>query len=148
MLRSLIVSSSAASRLRAAREWLAALPRDAAGLILAAHPHAADELLRGDVAEHGPRFGMERSTLDRVAARLAAPELARREAAPASSLSLAAVAARAVHRLLEHDAAGRFTPIARRPGFPHAAVRTVEELRGAGIDPDALRRAVPSASDL
>jgi hypothetical protein len=61
---------------------------------------------------------------------------------------LAAVVARAVHRLLERGAAGRFAQIAGRPGFPHAAVRTMEELRGAGMNAGDLRKALPEIADL
>src|SRR5439155_1514316 len=71
-----IVSPSAAVRLVAAREWLATLPRDAEALILAPHTHAADALLHADAAGSGARFGLLRFTPVRLAARLAAPELA------------------------------------------------------------------------
>jgi hypothetical protein len=47
--------------------------------------------------------------------------------------------ARAVHRVREKDAAGRFVEIAQRPGFPHAATRTLEELRAARVTVDDLR---------
>jgi ATP-dependent helicase/nuclease subunit B len=146
--RALIVASSASARLAEARRWIASLPRDAEALVVAAHGHAADELARADAAEHGARFGLRRATIDRLAFQLAAPALARRGAAPATSLTLAAVVTRAVYRLHERGALGRFAEIALRPGFPHAAVRTVEELRGAGIAADRLRRAVPGAADL
>ncbi|HEU4765565.1 MAG TPA: hypothetical protein VFT93_07945, partial [Candidatus Eisenbacteria bacterium] len=131
--KALVVSSDASARLAAARQWIGSLPRDAEALVVASHGHAADEAARVDAAEHGARFGLRRATIDRLGFQLAAPALARRGAAPATSLTLAAVVARAVHRLVERGAAGRFAQIAGRPGFPHAAVRTMEELRGAGI---------------
>jgi ATP-dependent helicase/nuclease subunit B len=134
----LVVSSAAATRLDAARRWLSALPRDSEALILAPHGHAATEIVRTCVAEGGSRFGLQRFTLDRFAARLALPELARRGVASATTLSLVAVVTRAVHRLLESGHAGRFAAIARRPGFPHAVVRTWHELRGAGLSGDAF----------
>jgi len=127
----LIVASSAAARLDAARRFFHSLPRDGEALILSPHGHAATELVRGDVAEQGSRFGFQHFTLDRFAARLALPELAERGAASATSLSLVAVVTRAIHQLLEEGRAGRFAGIARRPGFPHAVVRTWHELRGA-----------------
>jgi RecB family exonuclease len=119
------------------------LPRDADVLVLATHGHAADDLVQAEVAEGGTRFGPQRFPMDRLAARLAAPELARRGAAPGTSLSLVAVVTRAVHRLLESGSAGRFAEIGRRPGFPHALVRTLEELRASEVSPAALR-AMPS----
>ena len=127
------MSSAAATRLEAARHWLSRLPRDSEALILAPHGHAATEIVRAGVAESGTRFGLQRFTLDRFAARLALPELARNGTASATSLSLVAVVTRAVHHLLESGEAGRFAAIARRPGFPHAVVRTWHELRGAGL---------------
>jgi RecB family exonuclease len=144
----LIVSSTSASRLSAARRWLSSLPHDGEALILAPHIHAANELMRTDVADAGTRFGVQRFTLDRFAARLALPDLAGRGAAPATSLSLVAVVTRAIHRLLETGRAGRFVDVARRPGFPHAVVRTLEELRGAGMSSSALRSHGVSQADL
>src|SRR5678816_2773942 len=140
----LVVATASATRLKAARRWLAGLPRDGEALILAPHGHAATELVRSDVAQSGTRFGIQRFTLDRFAARLALPELAGRGAASATSLSLVAVVTRAVHQLLESGKAGRFEAIARRPGFPHAVVRTWQELRGAGLSSSDLLRSVES----
>src|SRR5436853_4686486 len=134
----LVISCSAALRLDAARRWLQQLPRDGEVLILAPHGHAAGELLRAEVSDSGTRFGVQRYTLDRLAARLALPELARRGAASATSLSLVAVVTRAIHTLLETGGVGPFQPIARRPGFPHAVVRTWQELRGAGLTASSL----------
>src|SRR5437660_2999956 len=129
----LVVSCSAAARLDAARRWLASLPRDGEAIILAPHAHAAGELVRAEVSDTGSRFGIQRFTLDRLAARLALPHLAGRRKAAATSLTLVAVVTRAIHRLLESGQAGRFEPIAGRPGFPHAVLRTWQELRGAGF---------------
>ncbi|HMI30195.1 MAG TPA: PD-(D/E)XK nuclease family protein [Candidatus Limnocylindrales bacterium] len=139
-LRQLIVSSGAAGRLSAARQWIGALPPDAEALIVAPHSHAADDLVQSEVARTGTRFGLHRFTLNRLAANLAAPELARRGAVVSTPLSLAAVVTRAIHRLLESGDAGRFAGICGRPGFPHAVARTFEELRGAGLSAEALRR--------
>jgi len=143
-----LVSPVAAVRLEAANRWIAALPRDSEALVLAPHGHAVDEILRADVAKHGARFGFRRSTVDRLAFQLASPALARQGRAPGTSLTLAAVAARAVHSLLERGQVGRFAAIGSRPGFSHAAVSTLEELRGAGIRPAMLREALPSLEDL
>src|SRR5688500_15572797 len=147
-MHALIVSGNAGERLDAARGWMAALPRGDELWVLAAHGYAADELARADAAAYGSRFGLHRFTLDRLAAKLAAPALARRGAAPATTLSLTAVVARAVHRVLERGAGGRFAEIAQRPGFPHAATRTVEELRSAGISAKVLHARKPWGPDL
>ncbi len=53
------------------------------------------------------------------------------------------MATRAVYRLLECGAAGRFAEVAGRPGFPHALVATLEELRASRVGAAALR-AIPS----
>ncbi len=146
--RELIVSAGASARLEAARRWLAAIPRDADALILASHPHAADQLVRSEVADGDSRFGIVRLTPTPLAARLAVPELARQGAAPVTTLALTAVVTRAVHRLAASGAAGRFADVAGRPGFPHAVASTIEELREAGIARDRLRALTPWGPDL
>lgn len=146
--RAIIVSPAASVRLEAARAWLAGLSREHEALILAPQRHASDTVLRSDVAASGSRFGVHRFTLNALAARLAEPALARRGAAPATSLSLAAVAARAVHLQLEEGAAGRYAEVGRRPGFPHAVVRTFEELRGAALPVASLRSGAEANPDL
>jgi RecB family exonuclease len=144
----LVVSSSTAARLEAARRWLGAMPRDTEVLVLAPHAHAADELVRAVVTESGSRFGVQRLTPNRLAARLAAPELARRGIASGTSLSLAAVATRAIFSALEEPGVNRFAAIARRPGFPHALVGTFEDLRAAGLAASDLREGVRRDTDL
>ncbi|HYM81800.1 MAG TPA: PD-(D/E)XK nuclease family protein [Candidatus Limnocylindria bacterium] len=134
----LIVSPRADARLRVATEWLGRWPRDAETLIIGPTWHACDDALRGVVATGGTRFGAARFTLDRLATLLAAPTLARNDHAPATSLSLAAVTARAVHGLNERGALQYFAPVALRPGFAHAVARTLEELRMNGIDLETL----------
>jgi len=129
--RELLVSSRAIDRIRAARLWLQSAPRDGEVWVVAPHRHAASELIHGEAGGAGSRFGALALTLDRLATQLAAHGLARRGLAPASSLSMVAIATRAVHRLLESGSAGRFTDVGARPGFPHAVVRTLEELRAA-----------------
>src|SRR2546425_6541667 len=124
-----VVSADAGSRLESARRWLASLPRDGRVLLLAASGGAADELMHADASAHGTRFGVVRFTVDRLAARIAEPVMARRGLIPVTSLSLTAVVTRAVHRLLEAGALTRFAAVARRPGFAHPVVRPLEELR-------------------
>ncbi len=131
--RQLIVSSSAARRSEAARAWLKTLSRDCEVLILVPHPKAADQLVHALTGEAGSRFGLKRLTLNRLAAQLAAPELARRGEIPSTSLSLSAVVTRAVYRVVKEGDAGRFAPVASRPGFPRALAGTFEDLRLACI---------------
>jgi ATP-dependent helicase/nuclease subunit B len=144
----LFVSSIGTARLAAARSWLHAMPTDAEILIIATHMQAANELTRTVVSEGGSRFGVQRLTPGQLASRIAAPELARRELAPSTSLSLAAVVARAVHRALEEGRIDRFAGVARRPGFAHAVVQTFEDLRAAGVLPGRVRDLAGSGKSL
>src|SRR5437870_6649505 len=138
--RRLLVALDAATRLAAAGDWLDDRPPDAEILVVAPTWEACDGLVRAAAPRAAARFGTTRLTLDRLAARLAAPILARTRRTPASGLSLTAVAARAVHLLLDEGALSYFVPVARRPGFPSAVARTLEELRMNGVGTEALRR--------
>ncbi len=114
--RTLLVAPDAAVRLAAATEWLAAQPADAEVLLIGPTWEAVDDLARGAVGAGGARFGTTRTTLDRLAAQLAPATLVGTGRAPATALSLAAVVARATHRL--RATLGYFAPVADRPGFP------------------------------
>jgi ATP-dependent helicase/nuclease subunit B len=131
--RELIVSSSSEQRAQAAKAWLKTFAPDREVLILVPHAMAADQLVHELIAQSGSRFGLMRFTLNRLAALAAAPELARRGAAPATSLSLSAVVTRAVDRVVKAGEAGRFGPVASRPGFPRALARTFEDLCSACV---------------
>src|SRR5437667_84738 len=134
-----VVAPDAATRLAVAAEWLAAQPLDAEVLVVGPTWEACDDLVRGAVVQARARFGTVRLTLDRLAARLAAPVLAADGRVPAGGLSVTAVAARAVHLLLAEGALRYFAPVAGRPGFPAAVARTLEELRMNGVGPAALQ---------
>ncbi|HLY39527.1 MAG TPA: PD-(D/E)XK nuclease family protein, partial [Candidatus Binatia bacterium] len=99
---------------------------------------ACDDLVRGATLAGGARFGTVRVTLDRLAVRLAAPLLAADGLAPATGLSLNAVAARAVHLLRAEGGLGYFAPVADRPGFPLAVARTLAEIRLQRVAPERL----------
>ncbi len=129
--RTLLVAPDAAVRLAAATEWLAAQPADAEVLLIGPTWEAADDLARGAVGSGRARFGTTRTTLDRLAAQLARATLVGTGRAPATALSLAAVVARATHRL--RATLGYFAPVTDRPGFPLAVARTLAELRMNGI---------------
>jgi ATP-dependent helicase/nuclease subunit B len=146
--RRLVVGAAAAERLAVARRWL--VDHDPASEVLVVAPTlaAADDLVRTALGEGGARFGVHRTTLDRLAARLAAPALARAGRTPASPLALAAVAARAIHRLAAARRLGRLDPMAGRPGFAAAVARTATELREAGVAPAALAALPPPAPDV
>ena len=140
MLR-VVVSTSAAARLDAAREFL---QQHAAAevVVVAASRGAADDLIRSLARERGATFGLFRFSLTEIAARAAAVAGARR--APASQAGSEAVAARAVFDALGAGELSYFAPVARLPGFPKALARTLHELRLARIDVRALSPATRS----
>src|SRR5690349_7839938 len=109
--RRLIISTSTQMRLHAARAWLETFARDREVLVLVPHAIAADQLVHDIVANGGSRFGLQRFTLNRLAARTSAPELAQRHAVPCTFLSLAAVVARSVHRVVQEGHGDRLMTI-------------------------------------
>src|SRR5207249_3571291 len=144
----LVVGADAPARLAAAAAWLGARAPAAEVLVVGPSWEACDDLVRATTARTGARFGTLRLTLDRLAVRLATPALARDRCAPATGLSLSAVAARAVHLVLAERGLAYFTPVADRPGFPLAVVRTLAELRLNGVAPEALAALGCAASPL
>ncbi|MCW5890810.1 MAG: PD-(D/E)XK nuclease family protein [bacterium] len=144
----LVCAPSAAARVAAAGTWLRARGDAAEVLVVAPTWEACDDLVRQQLGAAGARFGVVRLTLDRLAARLAAPALARDGLAPATELGMAAVAARAVHRLHEAGTFRFFAPVADRPGFPPAVARTIAELRMHDVGPAALAALPHGGADL
>jgi ATP-dependent helicase/nuclease subunit B len=144
----LIASHDSATRLAAAAQWLSAYPPDAEVLVLSPTREAGDEFVRHAACVSGARFGLLRLTLDRLAANLAAPNLARSRRVPTTGLSLEALAARVVHFLASEGALSYFAPVAKRPGFPRAVARTLQELRMNAVDFEAIRRLPRGGEDL
>jgi ATP-dependent helicase/nuclease subunit B len=133
-----IESASSAYRVEAARAFLAALPAAGGALVVGATRNAADDLVRSVTATVGATFGIHRLSLTQLAGQVAAAELARLGAAPASTLGAEAVAARVAFEALESGALGYFAPVARFPGFARAAASTLGELRLAHVAPEVL----------
>jgi len=136
----MLVSPRAAERVEAARAWLEELAPGARALVVAANPEAADDLVRTLALKRGALFAVERMTLNRIAGLLAAPHLAEAGVAPAVGLAAEAVAARAVFRIRDDPRLAYFAPVLDRPGFPGALVRTLTELRLAGVAASDLGR--------
>lgn len=128
-----IESARAEARLAVAREFVSSQPPGAEVLIVGASRGAADDFARALAVERGVTVGLHRFSFTQLAARLAAPALARRGVAPGTTLSTEAVAARATFEATRDDALDYFGPVARMPGFPRALARTLQELRLAGI---------------
>jgi RecB family exonuclease len=143
--RQLILATSARVRLQAAQAWLQTFAPDREVLVLAPHAGAGDQLVHALVADSGTRFGIRRFTLSRLASRYAAQELARRHAVPCTSLSLAAVVTRAVHRVADEVGDGLLSRVTSRPGFPRAIARTFEDLRAADVSEDRLSSVAAAA---
>ena len=144
----LVVSCDAATRLTAASQWLNTYPRDAEILVLAPSREAGDDFVRIAARTSGARFGLMRSTLERLASLLASPILAGRGRVPLSGLSLVAISARAVHLLQADKALSYFAPVAKRPGFAPAVTRTIEELRMNGVSLEAIKQLPRGGPDL
>ena len=142
------MAPDAATRLDLARAFIAALAADAEALLVAPTWEACDDLARDASIAAGARFGLVRSTLGRLAAGLAVRALAAQGLVPPPRLSIAAVVARAVHRLAGEKRLGRFAAVAEHPGLPGAVERTLGELRLAGVDPRRLRNLGGAGADL
>lgn len=131
-----IVLASAAARLDAARARI--LEIDPPILVIAATRAAADEFAFSIAHARGATFGITRSSVAELVARLAVPALARHGLAPSAPLSDEAVAARVTHELMTDGALKYFAPVADLPGFPRALSRTLAELRMAALAPSHL----------
>lgn len=129
----LCVSASAAERLGAARDRVAACPPASRVLIVGASRGAADDLGRQVALVRPATFGIQRLSLTQLAARSAIVPLAAEGIAPSSWLGIEAVAARAVFDAATHGALGYFAPVADTPGFPRAVAKTLQELQLAGV---------------
>src|SRR5215470_1561696 len=141
-------SPSAAERLRAASDFLAALPAGTEVVVVGAARGAVDDLIRRSVRRSGASFGPHRFTLAQLGARLAAPALAARGLATCTRLGAEAVAARATFDALAADAIPFFAPVARCPGFARTLAATLSELRAGRVDPPALAALADPAGQL
>ena len=144
----IIVSHDSVARQDAAVDWLGAYSPDSEILVLSATKEAGLEFGREAALKAGARFGLARMTLDRLAVNLAAPILARSARVPTTGLSLEALTARCVHLLISEEALSYFAPVAKRPGFPRAVARTLDELRMNSVDIKAVRELSRGGADL
>ena len=143
-----VLSSSAAIRLEAARQFVLDAPPATEILIVGATRGAADDFVRALAGARGATFGLYRFSLTQLAARLAAPLLAAEAKTPATSLGIEAVAARAVYDAERSNTLRYFTPVVWAPGFPRALARTLEELTLAAVRPAQLGQAGAGGPDL
>ncbi len=139
MQRALVTSPIASHRLARAEAWLSARPRGEEVLVIGASHEAATDLTRRVARQSGASFGWYRATLGRVAAALAAPELAARGIVAAGALPLEAICARVVDALGRSGGLGRLAAAAKFPNLPRALARTIAEVRLQGVDPESLQ---------
>jgi ATP-dependent helicase/nuclease subunit B len=147
-LLKIVESPSAAVRLDAASRFLLESPPATEVLIVSASRGAADDFVRARARTRGATFGLYRFSLTQLAARLAAPLLARERLSPTTGLGVQAVAARALFEADADQALTYFAPVAGTPGFPRALARTLEELALAMVTPAGVRPLPDVGADL
>ncbi len=145
----LLISDDTADRMAALGTWLQQRSGSAHQEVLVVAPRrgAADDLLRRACPAAG-LFGVHRTTLQQLAAELAAERLASRGLAPVSGLGSEALAARCLARCRQAAQLRYFLPVAEAPGLPKALRRTLAELRLGQIDADALAASGAPGEDL
>jgi len=132
-----VQSSSARSRVLAARAFVGRFPPDTEVLIVAATRGAADDFVRAMTVDRAT-FGLHRFSLTELAARAAAIPISAAGQVPGTSANAEAMAARAAYDMLHGGEMAYFAPVAEMPGFPRALARTLYELRLALVAPAAL----------
>lgn len=143
-----ITSTSASARLDAARAFVLRAAPATEILIVSASRGAADDFARELARTRSATFGLYRFSLTQLAARFAAPLLARERLSPTTGLGVQAVAARALFDADREHALAYFAPVAAMPGFPRALAQTLEELALASVSPAALRTVGDAGADL
>jgi len=144
----LVVSPRSEERLSAAETFLFESPADAEVLLVGASRGAALDLAARVGAKRGATFGLFRLTLGRIAARLAAIDLAKRGLVPASPLAILAVVTRAIADALAQGQLDYFTPVAKTPSFSRTLGATIAELRADNIAPDDIRASDSRSRDI
>jgi hypothetical protein len=141
-------AASAAVRLHAVRERLLAAGAGEEILLVGASRAAADEAAARIARDKGGLFGVTRTGFIELATRLALPSLARLQQSPISGLGSEALVTRAAFEAERHGSLDYFRPVARMPGFPRAASRTLLDLQLAGVAPQQLRQIGAAGDDL
>ena len=142
-----ITSTSAASRLDAARTYLRQLPSSTEVLVIGATRGAADDFVRAIARDAGATFGFTRFSLTQLAARCAAASTGERRA-PATHAGAEAAAARAAFDAIAAGELTYFTPVASMPGFSKALARTIHELRLGGVGAGELAGRDAASADV
>ena len=146
--RHALAAAAAARRLDAIRTVLMETAPGQPVMLVAPTRAAADECAAAAAMARGGLFGVARTSLVELVMSLALPRLARRQVAPTSAIGAEAVVARARFAAVRDRALDYFAPVADTPGFPRAAVRTLDELQMAGTAPERLRALDQAGGDL
>lgn len=144
----IIRSGAAAERLAAARAFIGRFPPATERLLIGASRDSVDALAGTLLDTTGAVFGLRRTTPSQLAHQLAAPALAARGWAPATALTLHAIAARAVLEARRRNVLTYLAPAASAPGFSAALAATLDELRHHDVAPDRLRDLPAPGPDL
>ncbi len=148
MAASFLLSPRASSRIAAARDFLLELPEGRPFLVVGHRRHPADRLCHQVAESRGALFGAHRAGFFVLAEALAAPGLAAAGKKPLTPASRRALVARVVHRARGDESLGRFAAVAAGPGLAARLASTFEELRLAGVAPEALGEADPDVGGL
>jgi RecB family exonuclease len=144
------VVTSAANDPRIARgtDWLKARAPAEEVLIIGPTLGAANEIARSVALTKGASFGYHRMTFGQLTSALARPPLTAQRTVPLGELGIQAVANRAIHKLSERGALGRYTKLTSGPGFGRAIENVIRELRLEQIEVDALAHFAPDLRSL
>ena len=136
----IVRAARSADRIRAARDFLAAVAPASEALVIASNPAAADDLVRAIAGERGASFGIHRLTLDRLIFMLAAERMAAAGVLPVTNFGAIAIAARAVFSLKATGASSYFDAVMSHPGFAEALAATRRHLSLNRLGPAELDR--------
>ncbi len=143
-----LISSSAQSRLHRAHLWLRRQAPATEVLVIGASLDAASALVRDALDPYPAAFGWHRTTLNQLAAGMAAPLLTEQDTVPLGRFGARAVAARTIDRVAQARRLGRYTSVSGGPGFARAILRVIEELRLMDVDADRLAEQDPDLACL
>ena len=143
-----MLSSAAATRVEAARSFVASADPAAEVLLVGDNRDAVDDFARGISAERGSSFGLHRFSLWQLATKLAGAELARKGLAPATGLGTEAVAARSAFEELTAGTLDYLAPVARLRSIGRTLSATLDDLRHSNIDSGRLTQLGESGADL
>jgi len=136
----IIRAACAADRIRAARDFLAAVGPASEALVIADNPAAADDLVRAIANERGAAFGIHRVTLNRLIFTLASARMAALDVSPVTRFGEVAIAARAVFSIRARSENSYFDSVMNHPGFAEAIAATRRDLTLNRLGPAELER--------